>query len=840
MEDSEDTPPSPLHTRPYRATTTVERVHRRPSKEGTRDYAGFTARELARLLVSKDKLTRDLEKTLHRINDQLKSEAARADDAERKAKETLVKLKSVNDARMVAQQESIRATEELNLYKLQLQSAQQEIFRAQGILDQVEVQRHEAEEAAAKARSTARKFKEERMVDMAREEGRRQGLREGLDRGRDMAYEYGRINGYTEARSTVYGEERTYGTSTAGMRSPDAMSQPMLNFDDEDQPEEVETEPETEPLPPQPAPPRPPSQPIRSVPPPVVDIRPPSPRVRSAAVPPDNFIPLVQSDNVIRLPPPHEFSQPTPSATSRLLSPTSDEEPVRFIPPPRAPSSSGAGRPESRSGRPDSRSANRRPPRARRRSSPESQSTTISQFEIVSPPSPERKPLRERERKNSGLSVIPEVLSGAASPADFDMRRPSLQDLSRGATPSQQQAGPSINVSMPSPRTAAANLREMDNQARGVEEFYHAPHASRSPSLMSDRDRRDSGNSSDTIEITIQPPSRPPSNRSLQAVSAMHHLLSPESARRQLPPISEPPQSGLLTPQQQPPLPPMQSTPSAPVQPQSPSTFVSQLPAGFIPLGPPTAAPQMGGGNPPPGRPAPFQQQYVAPSSRPYTPSASFDSQVPVGFVPNGPPVGAPQMSGVGPPGRPAAFQQQYTGPSASQQQQSPLRVGMTLTETAPVVPSFYDHPKSSKHGKKKHSKHVDDSSDTSDGESRDSVVSSGMSESSAGTLTTPPARKRKLGHKKGAPSGSSSRMGGSMLSASGVPLPPSTIAGSTYTGAGVPLPPSTIAGTPHSTVYGIYGNLGSLRNAGVTPGAMNRPLSPVTERSFGVRGFGK
>jgi len=73
------------------------------------------------------------------------------------------------------------------LYKLQLDNAQKEIFRAQDIINQVSAQKSEAEADAARARTKARKLIEENMVMIAHEEGMRSAsTKEG--RGRlDMA-----------------------------------------------------------------------------------------------------------------------------------------------------------------------------------------------------------------------------------------------------------------------------------------------------------------------------------------------------------------------------------------------------------------------------------------------------------------------------------------------------------------------------------------------------------------------------------------------------------------------------------------------------------------------------
>lgn len=158
------------------------------------------------------------------------------------------------------------------MYKLQLENAQKEIFRAQEVLSTVEQQRHEAEEDAARSRSTARALKEEKLVQMAREEGRRMGMEEGMERGRDLGYKEGRAVGYEQGRSRaehvmerfLYDADMTMGMGVADDETP--LGSPIS----------------------------------RSVP----------ATPRHMNVPPDNWIPEQDIDAVIRLPPPHEMNRP--------------------------------------------------------------------------------------------------------------------------------------------------------------------------------------------------------------------------------------------------------------------------------------------------------------------------------------------------------------------------------------------------------------------------------------------------------------------------------------------------------------------------------------------------
>ena len=112
------------------------------------------------------------------------------------------------------------------MWKLRVEEAQREILRAQEIVDRLEQDKLDAEAEAARARTLARKLREEKVIAKAREEGRRQGFQEGLDRGREMTYYEVRATG-TSSR----GESRRY------FRRPEVVDDLS---DEEEEEEEVE------------------------------------------------------------------------------------------------------------------------------------------------------------------------------------------------------------------------------------------------------------------------------------------------------------------------------------------------------------------------------------------------------------------------------------------------------------------------------------------------------------------------------------------------------------------------------------------------------------------------
>jgi hypothetical protein len=415
-------------------------------------YAGLSSRDLARMLVEEELRTSHFSKWAQTLSSQLSQQKQRADDAERRATNAAGRLKDETETRVRLEQSLKQKAEELKMYQVQLKKAQGEIFKAQDALEEVEKMRDEAEHAAAKARSIARKLREQRLVDIAREEGRRVGLREGLARGQEIDY-VDRGYAYLEGGASVEevpDDDEYYGrtprsrhsppprttTTTAppsvhvggggggGGRAPgitDPLGEGALN------PMTVTTPVRI----PSPEPPSPPkfSQPA---PEPAIPPRPVSaasvgtrPSPRQGHVPPDGWVPVSDRDG-IRIPPPHEFlpqvaypttlppqpqmpgsASPTPPPINPLPAKTQNTRPI-MIPPP-ASDTHHSDRDSSTSASYSPTMEKRESHHRRRRSSDSQASTTISQMDILGPPT--------AGRDQRTLSSITEERSSAMSSA---------------------------------------------------------------------------------------------------------------------------------------------------------------------------------------------------------------------------------------------------------------------------------------------------------------------------------------------------------------------------------------------------------------------------------------
>jgi len=156
------------------------KVPERFRKDRERAHSERTTKQLIRLLTHEEYETKQSHRLLYAALERLESETRRVNEAEERVLEIARRFNTVNEARIEAQTEAAKLSAELVLYKLQLDNAQQEIYKAQRIVRKVEDERDDAAAEATEARDVARKYREEHIVYLAREEGRKMGYLQGL------------------------------------------------------------------------------------------------------------------------------------------------------------------------------------------------------------------------------------------------------------------------------------------------------------------------------------------------------------------------------------------------------------------------------------------------------------------------------------------------------------------------------------------------------------------------------------------------------------------------------------------------------------------------------------
>lgn len=150
------------------------------TSSGRRSRKQSTSSSLVRVLLE-DKLDAErLAAELNRVNDLLRIESRRAQDAERVAREAQELLKGVEQARYAAQQESARVKAELRLYKVQYENAQSRLMKANEMIREADLEREAAIEGMHRMRKKFDKYREAELERRAREVGRREGREEIL------------------------------------------------------------------------------------------------------------------------------------------------------------------------------------------------------------------------------------------------------------------------------------------------------------------------------------------------------------------------------------------------------------------------------------------------------------------------------------------------------------------------------------------------------------------------------------------------------------------------------------------------------------------------------------
>ncbi|KAF8329570.1 uncharacterized protein EI90DRAFT_1412796 [Cantharellus anzutake] len=162
-------------------------------------------KNLHRVLQEEERQALELRAALKHAGERLTTESERTNEMERRLVEYEKRERSLARARRRAESLAVRADAEAKAYKLHLELANRENAKAQQAVDALAKDRTEAEEAAARARSTARRLQEKLIFERARQLGRQEGLQDGLkqgfDEGLDIGWQEGRDDGYDEMRS---------------------------------------------------------------------------------------------------------------------------------------------------------------------------------------------------------------------------------------------------------------------------------------------------------------------------------------------------------------------------------------------------------------------------------------------------------------------------------------------------------------------------------------------------------------------------------------------------------------------------------------------------------------
>ncbi|KIK61758.1 hypothetical protein GYMLUDRAFT_576122 [Collybiopsis luxurians FD-317 M1] len=160
------------------------------TKDRTKRYSASSTppATLVKLLKAQELTTKETKALLTAALTRLDDVSARATRAESQLRSreasAIVSYAQLTEDAVRAQEAATRARREAEAYKLQLRLRDEEVRKERERVQAEERMRAEAEKEAQRARSLARKWREEGRIMKAREDGRRTGYGEGLQRGR--------------------------------------------------------------------------------------------------------------------------------------------------------------------------------------------------------------------------------------------------------------------------------------------------------------------------------------------------------------------------------------------------------------------------------------------------------------------------------------------------------------------------------------------------------------------------------------------------------------------------------------------------------------------------------
>ncbi|ESK87825.1 hypothetical protein Moror_15318 [Moniliophthora roreri MCA 2997] len=159
------------------------------------------AADLVKLLVHHEYEAKKMQRCIFMLISEAEKKSQDSEDLQKQMDSTVARFRILNERMLSAEAEARASRDEMSLYRINYEMAQNQIARAQEVLTTLRIQRDNAESTARRARSDARRVREAMEVWKAKEEGRRQGFEAGWRRARE---EFGLSTG---RRALQYVEE---------------------------------------------------------------------------------------------------------------------------------------------------------------------------------------------------------------------------------------------------------------------------------------------------------------------------------------------------------------------------------------------------------------------------------------------------------------------------------------------------------------------------------------------------------------------------------------------------------------------------------------------------------
>ncbi|KNZ77809.1 Reticulocyte-binding protein 2 like protein [Termitomyces sp. J132] len=170
--------------------------------ERARTRSSVKIEDLVQQFISQKDEAKESRRLLHIAFENLEVLQKRAIAAEETRKDESARGTRIAQNALGVQEKAIKARQDAEAYRLQLEKKEREIQRQQELIRTIEAERDLAEKEAEKARDVARQLNDERLISLARQEGRKLGFLEGMKRGRRLV-----IAERNQAPSTAFIEE---------------------------------------------------------------------------------------------------------------------------------------------------------------------------------------------------------------------------------------------------------------------------------------------------------------------------------------------------------------------------------------------------------------------------------------------------------------------------------------------------------------------------------------------------------------------------------------------------------------------------------------------------------
>ncbi|TFK63995.1 hypothetical protein BDN72DRAFT_289399 [Pluteus cervinus] len=149
-------------------------------KEREKELAHVGSRDLLKLVMDQERDAERMRKLIRGAYQKVEEQTKKSQELERLNQDALHRFKLLQESRLQAQHEARIAAEEVRVYREQLEEAKKEIGKAEEVVKELDRKKVEMEKEKERERLENERLRKIRVVEKAREEGRREGFETGF------------------------------------------------------------------------------------------------------------------------------------------------------------------------------------------------------------------------------------------------------------------------------------------------------------------------------------------------------------------------------------------------------------------------------------------------------------------------------------------------------------------------------------------------------------------------------------------------------------------------------------------------------------------------------------